>query len=123
MISGYSDNDIFNNKYSFLFGYEYQKSQNQYSSISTNNVLGPINQLSDLDTTIELSTPSSRYAFLSYFARSKYNIQNKFYLQGTMRVDGSSEFGSNNVYGYFPSASFAYIISENFIKRLIILIS
>ena len=74
LISGYSDNDIFNNKYSFLVGYEYQKSQNQYSSISTNNVLGPINQLSDLDTTIELSTPSSRYAFLSYFTRGKYNI-------------------------------------------------
>ena len=112
LISGYSDNDIFNNKYSFLVGYEYQKSQNQYSSISTNNVLGPINQVSDLDTTIELSTPSSRYAFLSYFTRGKYNIKDKFYLQGTMRVDGSSRFGSNNIYGYFPSASFAYILSE-----------
>ncbi len=117
-ISGYNNNDIFSNKYSFLFGYEYQKSQNQYSSISTNNVLGPINQVSYLDTTIELSSPSSRYAFLSYFTRGKYNIQDKFYFQGTMRIDGSSRFGSNNVYGYFPSASFAYILSEEkFIKQ------
>ena len=30
LISGFTNKDIFSNKYSFLFGYEYQKSQNQY---------------------------------------------------------------------------------------------
>jgi TonB-dependent starch-binding outer membrane protein SusC len=39
----------------------------------------------------------------SYFARLNLNYKDKYYLTGTFRADGSSKFGANNKYGYFPS--------------------
>jgi len=48
----------------------------------------------------------------SYFARGIVSIQNKYILTATLRADGSSRFGSNNKYGYFPSFAFAWKIQE-----------
>ena len=90
------------NNISILLGNEYQKSQNQYSSLNAIDALGPFYEQADLDTTLTLTSPSSRYSFVSYFARGKYSIKDKYFVQGTMRVDGSSRFGANNQYGYFP---------------------
>ena len=54
----------------------------------------------------------------SYFARAELNYQQKYYLTGTIRADGSSKFGENNRYGYFPSFGFRWnVINENFMKR------
>ena len=100
------------NNISILLGNEYQKSQNQYSSLNAIDAIGPFYEQGDLDTTLTLTSPSSRYSFVSYFARGKYSIRDKYFVQGTMRVDGSSRFGVNNQYGYFPSGSVAWIISE-----------
>lgn len=53
----------------------------------------------------------------SYFGRVQFNYQNKYYLAGTIRADGSSKFGQNKKYGYFPSVSAKWIISnEDFMK-------
>jgi TonB-dependent starch-binding outer membrane protein SusC len=53
----------------------------------------------------------------SYFARAGFNWGDKYYIFGTFRADGSSKFGSNNRYGYFPSASARWVISnEDFMK-------
>jgi iron complex outermembrane receptor protein len=53
----------------------------------------------------------------SYFARATFNYQNKYILTGTIRDDGSSKFGVNNKYAYFPSGAFKWNISnENFMK-------
>ncbi len=48
----------------------------------------------------------------SYFARINYSLANKYLFTGTIRADGSSRFGPNNRYGYFPSGAFAWKISE-----------
>lgn len=48
----------------------------------------------------------------SYWARANYNFRNKYYLTVTGRVDGSSKFGPNNKYGFFPSGAVAWRISE-----------
>jgi len=48
----------------------------------------------------------------SYFARVNYSIANKYLFTGTIRVDGSSRFGPENRYGYFPSGAFAWKINE-----------
>ena len=100
------------NNISVLLGNEYQKSQNQYSSLNAIDANGPFYEQNNLDTTLTLTSPSSRYSFVSYFARGKYSIRDKYFIQGTMRVDGSSRFGANNQYGYFPSGSLAWILSE-----------
>ncbi len=55
----------------------------------------------------------------SYFGQFKYNYLYKYIFTATARADGSSKFGKNNRYGYFPSASFAWRVSEEkFMKKL-----
>ena len=48
----------------------------------------------------------------SFFARGNYTIANKYLFTATVRIDGSSRFGSDNQYGVFPSAAFAWKINE-----------
>ena len=49
---------------------------------------------------------------ISDFARLNYNFKDKYLLQGSIRHDGSSVFGKNNQWGYFPSVGAAWRISE-----------
>ena len=49
---------------------------------------------------------------LSYFARGTYGYDDRYLFKTTFRIDGSSVFASNNKYGYFPSASAAWRISQ-----------
>lgn len=56
---------------------------------------------------------------VSYFTRINYKLTSKYLFTFTMRADGSSRFGTNNKWGYFPSGAFAWRISdENFMKRI-----
>jgi len=52
------------------------------------------------------------YKLSSLFSRLTYDYDGKYMFTGIIRRDGSSHFGSNNVYGYFPSASFGWIASR-----------
>ncbi|MDP5171324.1 MAG: SusC/RagA family TonB-linked outer membrane protein, partial [Bacteroidia bacterium] len=54
----------------------------------------------------------SEASLLSYFGRANYDFRGKYQLAAIMRVDGSSNFGINNRYGYFPSFSGGWVISE-----------
>lgn len=49
---------------------------------------------------------------LSYVARLTYDYKKKYMFQGVFRADGSSRFGSNNKFGYFPSFSGGWAITE-----------
>lgn len=54
----------------------------------------------------------------SYFGRVNYGYQDKYLLTLTFRADGSSKFGPENKWGYFPSAAFAWRASnEDFMKQ------
>jgi TonB-dependent starch-binding outer membrane protein SusC len=48
----------------------------------------------------------------SYFAKANYDFDNTYLFTATMRADGSSRFGRNNRFGYFPSFSAGYILSH-----------
>lgn len=48
----------------------------------------------------------------SFFGRINYSIASKYLFTATMRADGSSRFGPENQYGYFPSGAFAWQIGE-----------
>jgi TonB-linked SusC/RagA family outer membrane protein len=55
---------------------------------------------------------------ISDFARLNYSFNDKYLLQASLRRDGSSAFGANNEWGYFPSAGVAWRISqENFMNN------
>jgi iron complex outermembrane receptor protein len=52
----------------------------------------------------------------SYFGRVNYSINDKYLFTATVRADGSSRFGEDNQYGYFPSGAFAWKLhNEDFV--------
>lgn len=54
----------------------------------------------------------------SVFGKVNYSYQNKYLLEGSMRMDGSSKFGPGHKWGYFPSVALGWNISkENFLKN------
>jgi len=58
-------------------------------------------------------------ALVSYFGRLNYSFLDRYQITATLRADGSSRFGPNNRYGIFPSAAFAWRISnEPFLKGM-----
>ena len=70
--------------------------------------------------------PSQSHAveagLISYIGRVNYAFQDKYIFTGTVRRDGSSKFGEDNKWGVFPSAGFAWRLSEeNFLKNTKIL--
>lgn len=63
------------------------------------------------------NTYKSNWTMLSYFTRLNYNFKNKYYLTASFRGDASSLFGPENRWGYFPSVSAAWTLSnEDFWK-------
>jgi iron complex outermembrane receptor protein len=48
----------------------------------------------------------------SFFGRVNYSIKDKYLFTATFRADGSTRFGGDNKYGYFPSGAFAWRLSE-----------
>lgn len=69
------------------------------------------------------SAETDSYAFerelQSFFGRVNYSLDNKYLFTLTARADGSSKFGENKKYGFFPSAAFAWRLSEeNFISDM-----
>lgn len=57
------------------------------------------------------------WGLLSYYTRLGYDFDSKYIVSASVRADGSSRFGKNNKWGFFPSASAAWLLSEeNFLK-------
>lgn len=55
----------------------------------------------------------------SYLGRLNYGFKDKYFVDLTARVDGSSKFGANNKYGFFPAVSAGWrIIEEPFLKNV-----
>ena len=58
------------------------------------------------------SSGISEQALISYISRVQYNFDERYYLIANMRADGSSRFGPNNRYGYFPSVGVSWRASR-----------
>ncbi|WP_228691214.1 TonB-dependent receptor [Lunatimonas sp.] len=111
--------------FSLLAGYSYQKFNNSFRFWSINNfatteIEAYRNPGIGSDLSIGINRPgggASINELQSYFSRVNYNYVEKYYLTATMRADGSSRFGGNNRYGYFPSFSAAWqLSSEGFLS-------
>lgn len=58
------------------------------------------------------------WAIESYYGRLNYNMLDRYLLTATLRADGSSSFGPNNRWGYFPSVALAWRLSnEKFMEK------
>ena len=111
-----------------VVGYEYLKFTSKGFSLSGNGTpgIGFGNYGLDYTNYVQFSDPTSRSisSFIdplselqSFFARTIFNYREKYLLTATFRADGSTKFGANNKYGYFPSFALAWMISkENFFK-------
>lgn len=63
------------------------------------------------------STTGTAWSLLSGLARAQYGYLNKYLFSAAIRADGSSRFGPSNRWGYFPSLSAGwYITEENFLQ-------
>ncbi|MES2431451.1 MAG: TonB-dependent receptor [Bacteroidota bacterium] len=66
---------------------------------------------------ITTSTYRSSWSFASFFGRFVYNYNDRYILSGSLRADGSSRFGPDKKWGYFPGLSAAWRLSnESFLK-------
>ena len=105
-------------RFDAMAGYSYQVSNRWGKSISgqdfTYDQVAYVNQLQAIsqDTRGVSSYYDPTTELQSYFGRVNMSLYDKFLITATMRADGSSKFGTNNKYGYFPSAAVAYRISE-----------
>lgn len=65
----------------------------------------------------DIGSHKSSSRLISFFGRAIYNYDSKYFLTATLRRDGSSRFGINNEWGWFPSASAMWNISrESFMQ-------
>lgn len=102
-----------------LVGWTAQRYQANANRITATDL--PLN---DLVETIPNSSTATRYdsakeawSLLSGLARAQYNYAGKYMISAAVRKDGSSRFGANNRWGYFPSVSGAwYVTEESFMK-------
>ena len=104
-----------------MVGTEFQKSivRSSYLEVSDmEHALYKGEQGGAASTRFERKNATEAFAFASYFLRMNYKLQNKYIVQFTMRTDGSSRFGPNNAYGFFPAISGAWVVSdENFMRN------
>jgi len=65
------------------------------------------------------SSTETNFRFLSYFLRANYKFNDRYLLGISGRVDGSSRFGNDSKYGFFPAVSAGWVISEeNFLANV-----
>jgi TonB-linked SusC/RagA family outer membrane protein len=65
----------------------------------------------------EITQAYTREDLQSYFARANYNLLDKYLFTFTFRADGSSKFGENNKWGYFPAVGMAWKLhNEGFLQ-------
>lgn len=103
---------------SFLLGQEIQHSENEthYSAsryfpqtISPRDAFNNMGLGSAYQITSSRSTPIRT---ASFFGQAAYNYKHKYLISATFRADGSSRFAPGQQWGYFPSASAGWVVSE-----------
>lgn len=112
-----------NNRYEAMIGQEYVSRWDRYFRASASNFPNDDIGLDDLSLGATPGVPQS-YAnyddkLLSYFTRFNFNHKDRYLLTASVRMDGSSKFGENKKWGYFPAVSGAWRMSEEeYIKSM-----
>ena len=94
-------------------GMSYQQSRTDVSFVEGQQF--PSDRFQQIASAAEFTDGSStetNFRFLSYFLRANYKFKNRYLLEVSGRVDGSSRFGSNEQYGTFPAVSAGWIMTN-----------
>lgn len=103
-----------------LLGYSYQRfdSNNksfEFTGFPTNDLDLMINNATSASKVVLSNNGNTVDELQSYFGRINFGIASKYLFTATLRADGSTRFGGDNKYGYFPSAAFKWrLIDESF---------
>ncbi len=107
-----------------LFNQSQSESNTYYGFPASNFGLNDISMAQSYSRSSSLSKNS----ILSFFARAMYNYDDRYLITASVRADGSSKFAKGNKWGFFPSASAAWRVSQedfyrngtykNFMNRL-----
>lgn len=110
---------------SALLGYTQQANRTENNTAASRNFVNDNLNSGNLGAGSVPLVPSSgigTWGLQSYLARFNYGYKDKYLFTASFRTDGSSRFGANKRYGYFPSAAVAWRISEeNFLKNVRVL--
>lgn len=127
-VVNYTTNNYFtlNNQFSeeqeltTVAGMSFQGSDRYLTYVSGTNF--PTDSFRKLASSAEItggSTTQTTFNFLSYFARTNYRLMGRYLFSASARIDGSSRFGENERYGFFPAVSAGWILSEeNFLTDI-----
>ncbi len=103
--------------FNLLAGYTSQNERTEFQSVTASNFPNDLVQTINAGTVTGGTSTASEWAIQSYLARMNYNFRNKYFLSASIRRDGSSRFSRDNQWGYFPSVSAGWVISdEQFLK-------
>ncbi|MDE6017910.1 MAG: TonB-dependent receptor [Muribaculaceae bacterium] len=108
--------NTFNEKHdlTIMLGQEYSYSESESNSMSIAKLPVPNHGL-DVINNAEVTAQSAGHShnnLLSFFGRASYTYDGRYILTATMRADGSSKFAKGNKWGFFPSVSGAWRISQ-----------
>lgn len=94
--------------------YEFSKLTSNSNQISVSNLttLGTDYYSLAVGSPTGVNSDYSEVKYRSYMGRLNYSFKDKYLITGSLRADGSSKFQKSNRWGYFPSAAFAWRLSE-----------
>lgn len=98
--------------FDFLIGMESQKTTQNSSVISGQGFVNSTLKTPQDAAQVVANYTESAYTFMSFLSRLNYDYKGKYLFSLTARRDGSSRFGVNNQWGFFPAVSLGYNISE-----------
>lgn len=114
-------NNTFNDLHNLdmVGGTSFQKQTNEFSRADAQDFPSDVyTKLSSGATKIQATSASTENTLVSYFLRANYKFNDKYLVAVSGRADGSSRFGVNNRYGFFPAASLGWILTkERFLEN------
>lgn len=125
LVEHYLTYDIASDKHKFdaMTGFSYQKFERSGTSFSIDNIadrnvgIQPGNNPAFAGVQSGVAGFAQINELQSYFGRVNYSFDSRYLLTASLRADGSTRFGENNKYGYFPSFAAGWNISqESFLK-------
>ena len=106
--------------FTVLAGYTQQSYNSENVTASAQGFVSDLltfNNLSSGSLSVIPVSSAADWSLKSFIGRINYSLASKYFLTVTARADGSSRFGKNNKWGYFPSAALAWNVTrEDFLK-------
>ncbi len=113
---------LFGNKLNILAGNTFQQFDTEGNDLLMTNFADHASSIAEIQSADSITTYwKEQSRLISYLARINYNIKDKYLFTFSFRADGSTKFGANHKWGYFPSGAFAWNVhNEEFFQSALI---